>query len=75
VCLCAALCGGPDVLLLDEPEAALDTAALDDLAIELAALAQAGHAIVIASHAPLAALPPRGTLVCSGGRVELRRPS
>jgi ABC-2 type transport system ATP-binding protein len=70
VCLCAALCGRPDVLLLDEPEAALDTAALDDLAIELGALAKNGHAIVIASHAPVAPLSLRGTLVVNGGRVS-----
>lgn len=71
VCLCAALCGSPDVLLLDEPEAALDTAALDELGKELTSLGEAGHAIVIASHAPVAALSPRGTLVCSGGRVSM----
>jgi ABC-type multidrug transport system ATPase subunit len=71
LCLCAALCGRPDVLLLDEPEAALDESALADLATELAALAHDGRAIIVAAHGGLAGVDLRGTLLAKDGRVAL----
>lgn len=72
LCLCAALCGRPRVLLLDEPEAALDGTALRELATELEALTVDGHAILLASHGAAALVPPAGTLVVDRGRVELQ---
>jgi len=50
LCLCAALCGEPRVLLLDEPETGLDVDAGAELRATLQGLAELGHAVVIASH-------------------------
>lgn len=47
--LCAALCGAPRVLLLDEPEAGLDQGAARELRATLAELA-ADRVILVASH-------------------------
>ncbi len=73
ICLCAALCGRPDVLLLDEPEAALDDAAVGALATELAGLAEDGRAVLVACHGALTGVHPRGTLLVPDGRVRVQR--
>jgi ABC-type multidrug transport system ATPase subunit len=70
VCLCAALCGRPDVLLLDEPEAALDAAAVDALGTELAALADEGRVVLVACHGTMTSVHLRGTLLVADGRVQ-----
>lgn len=52
VALCRALLRDPLLLLLDEPTAHLDDAHARTLADELAALAQAGRAVLVATHDP-----------------------
>ena len=69
--LCAALCGEPPVLLLDEPEAGLDQAAIAELHATLAQLAASDRVILVASHA--SDRPENagsGRLKVSAGRVR-----
>jgi putative ABC transport system ATP-binding protein len=53
VAIARALATGPDLLLLDEPSAALDEAATRDLAAALRTRASAGLGIVLITHDPL----------------------
>jgi ABC-type multidrug transport system ATPase subunit len=71
LCLCAALTGRPRVLLLDEPDAALDDAAVAELVGELSALEAEGRAAIVATHHDLVGAAPRGTLVVRDGHVGL----
>ncbi len=48
--LAAALISDPQVLIMDEPTTGLDPAGIRDLHALMAALAQAGHTIVLSSH-------------------------
>ena len=50
VALARARIAGPDVLLLDEPTAHLDSARARDLMAELAKLCDHGSAVIVASH-------------------------
>lgn len=50
LCLCAALCGAPRVMFLDEPETGLDQDAAAEMREQLTTLANTGHAILVASH-------------------------
>ena len=56
--LARAIVNRPAVLLLDEPTAFLDAAAAADLLQLLGQFAQAGMAVLMASHGEAAALPP-----------------
>ncbi len=66
--LAAALCGRPQVLLLDEPESGLDAHSLNFLERHLEDLAAAGRTILVSSHRarPRAA----GILRVAEGRVH-----
>lgn len=52
VALARAFHGGPRLLVLDEPEAGLDAAAVDGVRAAVARAAQAGAAVVLATHDP-----------------------
>lgn len=73
--LCAALCGHPRVLLLDEPASALDDRTTAWLAETLTERASQGCTIVVAVHAnPLGEIY-RGTIDVSSGTAVLRATS
>lgn len=68
--LAAALAVGPTVLCLDEPTAALDERALDDLVDVLAAARADGTAVLVATHQPAVLLPAADAhLQVRAGRV------
>ena len=48
--ICRAVMNGGQVILADEPTAALDAAQADEALAQLAALASQGHAVIVASH-------------------------
>ncbi len=71
VALCRALVNDPKLLVLDEPTAHLDDAHAGALAKELAVLAAAGHALLVATHDARIAQSPGVTRVLdlAGGRL------
>ena len=74
VALARALAAEPDVLLLDEPMAALDVELRDDMRAELAAhVREFGGATVLVTHSPAdAAALADSVLVLEAGRVTQR---
>ena len=74
-----ALCGGGKILILDEPTAALTPAEVDELALAVAGLAQAGMTVLFISHKLAEAVRicrtisilRRGKLVYSGTTADL----
>ena len=74
-----ALCGGGRILILDEPTAALTPVEVDELALAVAGLANAGMTVLFISHklhevtrmCQVISILRRGKLVYSGGVVDL----
>jgi ABC-type polar amino acid transport system ATPase subunit len=66
-----ALCMDPQILLFDEPTAALDPELKQEVGATIAALARDGRTIVVATHEPLLihALQPRMVLMKDGAIV------
>ena len=66
-----ALCMEPQILLFDEPTAALDPELKQEVGATIAALARDGRTIVVATHEPLLihALQPRMVLMKDGAIV------
>jgi energy-coupling factor transport system ATP-binding protein len=74
--LAVVVAAGPPLLLLDEPTRGLDYAAKDRLCAQLAHLAAAGHAVVVATHdVELAAEVADRTVVLADGEVVAAGPS
>ena len=73
VALARAICAGTEVLLLDEPTAWADSASRELIAAALAAVADSGSTLVLATHddALVDALGAR-TLRLQGGRIVVR---
>jgi energy-coupling factor transporter ATP-binding protein EcfA2 len=71
--LAATLAGSPTLVLLDEPTRGMDSAARRRLAAAVAALTEAGSAVVLATHdtALAAALADRTIELCDGRALEL----
>ena len=66
-----ALCMEPQLLLFDEPTAALDPELKHEVGAAIAALAQDGRTVMVATHEPLLidALQPRKVLMAEGAIV------
>lgn len=76
VAVARALMNGGRVILADEPTGALDVAAGEDLVERLAALAQVGHTVVVATHdANVAAKAARRIALRDGRVVEDAAPA
>lgn len=72
LCLCAALCGQPKVLLLDEPDAGLDVEAVEELRTAIHANGTRGRLALVATHTEMLSLAETaGTLHVDGGRIAV----
>ena len=69
VSIARALCYSPSLLLCDEPTGALDASSRDEVLALLAELHQAGHTIVVITHAPRVADHAQCRYRVEGGRI------
>jgi ABC-type protease/lipase transport system fused ATPase/permease subunit len=74
VALARALYGGPELLILDEPNSALDAEGSDALNQAVRAMKADGKAIIIMTHRPTAITECEGLVILDEGRVKAQGP-